>query len=105
MTGKQDSDKVSERLNRQIRQAKHGKGYYISLYLLCFAIPLYVLLQFFYVYAGGWTLLDAVLILVLLAIAVNGLYVEFASKTKLPFWFTVLGVIAGIIVLLLQIIL
>ena len=88
----------------EIREAKHGKGYYLSLFLLFFAIPLYVLLQFLYVEAKGWTLLDLAFILILLAIAISGLYTEFASKTKLPLWITVVGVISGVVVTIVQII-
>ncbi|MDN5275879.1 MAG: hypothetical protein JWN33_528 [Candidatus Saccharibacteria bacterium] len=98
MNRKEVSDEVSKRLNQQIRQAKYGKRYYISLFLLFFAIPLYVLLQFFYVYADGWSLFDLIFVFVLLAISIHGLYSELRSKTKLPIWFTVLGVITGIVV-------
>jgi hypothetical protein len=96
MTRKEDSDKVSKRLNQHIRQAHHSREYYLSLFILAFGIPLYVLLQIFYVYAGGWQLHDLLFILALFAVAVYGLYKESASRTKLPIWFIVLGVISGV---------
>lgn len=105
MNKKQPSPEVTKHLNQQIRQANHGKGYYFALFLLFFAIPLYVLLQFFYADAGGWQLFDVIFVAILLVIAIYGLYGEFASKTKLSLWFTVLGVISGIIVTILRIIL
>lgn len=105
MSSKQDSAEVSKRLGQQIRQAEHGIDYYFALFLFFFAIPLYVLLQFFYADAGGWNLFDIIFVLILLVIAIYGLYGEFASKTKLSLWFTVLGVISGIIVTILRIIL
>lgn len=92
MNKKEDSSKVSDRLNRQIRPTKHGVGYYLSLFLLFFAIPLYILMQFFY----GWGFDDLIFILILLTFPISGLYKEFVSNTKLPIWFIVLGLSAGI---------
>jgi hypothetical protein len=105
MSNKDNSEEASRRLNKQIRQAEHNIGYYLVLFLLFFAIPLYVLLQFFYQPADGWQFFDLIFVLVLLAIAVNGIYRESISKTKLPLWFTVLGIISGIIVAILEVVL
>jgi hypothetical protein len=103
MSNKKDSEEVSRQVNQQIRQAKHGRGYYIALFLLIFVIPLYVLLQFFYVDAGGWEPFDLFFLLALIAFSIYGLYTDHALKTKLPVWFIVLGVISVIFITILQI--
>jgi len=100
MTRKKDSEEVMRRMNRHVRQVNHGMSYYLALFLLTFAIPLYALLQFFYIDANGWTLFDMLFVLALGAIAIYGIYVEFAPKIALPVWFTVLGVTCGIVVTL-----
>ena len=104
MTRKETPEEVLKQLNQDIRQAKHGMGYYFALALLLFAIPLYVLLQFFYVYAGGWELHDLFLVLALFAVAIYGLYTDRGLRAKLPLWFSVLGVVSVIAITILQLI-
>lgn len=77
MSKKDDSEEVSRRLGRHIRQAKHGGSYYASLFILFFAVPLYIILQFFYAPADGWDSFDLLLILALLTVSGYGLYREF----------------------------
>jgi heme/copper-type cytochrome/quinol oxidase subunit 4 len=103
MTNKEDSEKVVKNLDKHIRQAKHGQGYYVAMAIFFFAIPVYVLLEFFYVYAGGWTMFDLFFVFALLVVAVYFLYSDRAPGSKVPLWFSIIGVISIIIVTLFQI--
>jgi predicted permease len=82
MNNNKNSDEISKRLNQQIRQANHSRGYYLSLFLLYFAIPLYVLSKFLYADAGGWELSDVLFVIILLAIAIYGIFRDHFSETK-----------------------
>ena len=98
MNGKKDSETVSKRVRRQIRPARHGLNFYLALFILIFAIPLYIILQFFYADAGGWERSDLFFIIFLLVIAVYGIHTDPSLKKRLPIWFLVLGVISEIVV-------
>ncbi len=98
MNNKNDSKEVQKNLNAQVPQAKHGMNYYFSFFLLVFAIPLFVLLEFFYPAAGGWTVFDLVFVFILLAIAAYGIYRDFQNTKKVPIWLSVIGVMSGIVI-------
>mgnify|MGYP000996078414 CR=1 FL=1 len=98
MNNKNDPKEVLKNLNAQVPQAKHGLNYYFSFFLLVFAIPLFVILEFIYPAAGGWTVFDLVFVLILLALAAYGLYKEFQNTKKVPIWLSVIGVISGIVI-------
>lgn len=98
MSNKNNSKKVLNNLNSQIPQAKHGLNYYFSFFLIVFAIPLFVILEFFYPAAGGWTVFDLVFVFILLALAAYGLYKEFQNTKKVPIWLSVIGGISGLVI-------
>jgi len=97
MSKKEDSEEVSRRLNQQVREAQHGMNYYFSLFLLLFAIPLYVFSQFSFMDASGWQPYDIFFLLALVVFAGYGLYTEFLPSNKLIVWLTTLGLISGIV--------
>jgi hypothetical protein len=101
MNRNKNSDEIAKRMRQQIREAKRGMGYYVAMFLLLFAIPLYILSTF--LYASGWALSDTLFILIMLAIAISGVYKESTLKGKLPLFFTVLGVISGIVLTIVQV--
>lgn len=96
MSKEDDAPKVRAQLNGQIRQAKHGIGYYIALFIFFFVVPGYVVSQLYFSSRLGWD--DLFFVAAFFAIALFALYKELTSYRKVPLWFSVIGVIAGVIV-------